>query len=104
MFRGSRKHILDWTSRPEFCVELLRLVSPVEVRVSGRSRWMPKGYDVPEEARLETFGPEAFPVIKIWSSLHNWWLAHEEGSNTPNWDLALSCEIDGRPAMVPVEA
>ncbi len=104
MFRGSQKHILDWTSRPEFCLELLRLVSPVEVRVSGRSRWMPRGHDVPEEARLETFGPEALPDVKVWSSLRTCWLAHEEGANTPNWDLALSCEVEGQPGLVLIEA
>jgi hypothetical protein len=104
MFRGSRKHILDWTSSPEFCVELLQLVAPVEVRASGQSRWMPRGYGAPAEARLETFGPEAFPDSKAWSSLHTWWLAHEEGPNTPNWDVALSCEVEGQPGLVLVEA
>jgi hypothetical protein len=54
--RGSRKHVLDWTSRQEFCSELLQLVAPIDVRVTPWSRWMPRGHGKPEEARLETFG------------------------------------------------
>lgn len=104
MFRGSRKRILDWTSKPEFCAELLQLMAPVEVRVSGRSRWMPRGHVAPGEARLETFGPEALPDVSAWPSLQTWWLAHKDGANTPNWDLALSCQIGGRPGLVLVEA
>jgi hypothetical protein len=83
-FRGSRKHILDWTSKPDFCVELLRLIQPVEARITARSSWMPRGYGATEEARLETFGPEALPKEGVWQTLRRWWLAHERGANTPN--------------------
>ena len=103
-FRGSRKHVLDWTSRPEFLVELLQLVAPVEVRILATSLWMPRGYDSIEEARLETFGRRALPNESAWTALRTWWLAHEEGANTPNWDIALSCEIEGRSGLVLVEA
>lgn len=102
--RGSRKHVLEWTSRPEFCVELLQTVSPVAARISADSRWMPCGYDAPQEARLETFGPRILPNRGIWDGLRKWWLAHEEGANTPNWDIAVGCEIDGAPGIVLVEA
>jgi len=104
MFRGSRKHVLDWTDRPEFSVELLQLVAPIDCRLSARSRWMPRGHHLPDEARLETFGPEALPNVETWSSLRKWWLAHEGGANTPNWDIAASCEIEGRSGLILVEA
>jgi len=104
MFRGSRKHVLDWTNRPEFCVELLRLVAPVDVRISARSVWMPRGYRAPDEARLETFGPQVLPNSEVWLGLRKWWLAHELGANTPNWDIAMGCEIEGRPGVIVVEA
>lgn len=102
--RGSRKHVLDWTGRAEFCIELLQTVAPVEARISRASRWMPRGYGAPEEARLETFGPEILPDRQVWEQLRKWWLAHEQGANTPNWDIALGCEIDGRPGVILVEA
>jgi hypothetical protein len=104
MIRGSRKHVLDWTSRPEFCVELLQLVAPVHATISARSCWMPRGYGSPDEARLETFGPEVSPDSDVWLRLRKWWLAHEQGANTPNWDIALSCEIEARFGLVLVEA
>jgi hypothetical protein len=104
MFRGSRKHVLDWTSQPEFCVELLQLVAPVDVRISARSKWMPRGHASVEEARLETFGPQILPDSSVWSTLRRWWLVHEGGANTPNWDIALACEIEDRPGLVLVEA
>jgi hypothetical protein len=65
--------------------------------------WMPRGYTFPAEARLETFGPRAIPGAD-WSELRKWWLRHERGANTPNWDAALSCDIEGNPGLVLVEA
>ena len=94
MYRGSRKHVLDWTSRPEFLVELLQLVAPVDCRLTARSKWMPVGYRSPDEARLETFGPEVLADLTIWANLRKWWLVHERGANTPNWDIAVGCEIE----------
>jgi hypothetical protein len=96
--------VLDWTDTPEFSVELLQLVAPVDCRLSARSRWMPRGYRSPDEARLETFGPEVWPETKAWSVLLKWWLAYERGANTPNWDIAASCEVDGGPGLILVEA
>jgi hypothetical protein len=104
MFRGSRKHVLDWTTRPEFSVELLQLVASVDARISAHSRWMPRGYSAPDEARLETFGPRILPDSPVWSRLRQWWLVHESGANTPNWDIAAGCEIEGRPGLILVEA
>jgi hypothetical protein len=104
MFRGSRKHVLDWTSRPAFCEELLQIVAPVDARISVGSMWMPRGYGATDEARLETFGADALPSSNAWPSLRAWWLTNERGANTPNWDIALSCEVEGRPGLVLVEA
>src|SRR5207248_1224998 len=104
MFRGSRKHVLDWTARPAFCEELLRLVAPVDVRISARSAWMPRGYLAPDEARLGTFGPMFLSDSAVWTTLRKWWLAHEQGANTPNWDIAMGCQVEGRPGLILVEA
>jgi hypothetical protein len=102
-YRGSRKHVLDWTSRPTFPVELLELVAPVDCKLTRSSKWMPQGVVAPQEARLETFGPQ-FLQGDSWRQLREWWLAHEHGANTPNWDIAAGCEIEGRPGLILVEA
>lgn len=102
--RGSRKHVLDWTSRPEFVGELTDMLRPLSVATAGNSKWMPRGHSAAAEARLESFGRLAYPDLPIWAKLEAWWLSHAAGANTPNWDIALSCQIDGRSGLVLVEA
>jgi hypothetical protein len=104
MPRGSRKHVLDWTSQPRFLPELLQLVQPVECRITASSIWQPLGHNAPQEARLDVFGPAAMPGHPAWPALCSWWLRHPVGANTPNWDIALSCEVEGRPGLILVEA
>ena len=103
-YRGSRKHVLDWTERPEFLVELLETLQPLQCKVSAESDWMPTGYRNPAEARLEVFGSRVFPNHRAWPAVSSWWLKHPKGANTPNWDLALRCEIEGDAGLVLVEA
>lgn len=103
-YRGSRKHVLDSVSRPTFVTELLALAEGVDARVTKDSRWLPLSYKNPEEARLEEFGPGWLPGHPIWEELQGWWLDHPENANTPNWDIALGCEIEGRPGLILVEA
>jgi hypothetical protein len=104
MYRGSRKHILDWTEQPDFIVRLLDMILPVQAHVTAGSIWMPRGYRFPDEARLETFGSEFLKDHHAWPVLRRWWLRHERGANTPNWDLAVGCEIEGKPGLIVVEA
>lgn len=104
MYRGSRKHVLDWTESRTFRHELADLLSPIPVTIRARDTWMPRGFDNPDEARLETFGPSWMPSHPAWRKLANWWLAHERGANTPNWDIAVGCAVDDRPGLVLVEA
>ena len=68
-YRGSRKHVLDWVSRPTFLIELLQLVRGVEVRINRDSRWMPISYKEPAEARLDDFGPAWDCLCPAWSEI-----------------------------------
>lgn len=103
MYRGSRKHVLDWVEQSRFLPELLALAAPVDCRVTKDSIWQPLGYRRPSESRLEYFGPSAIPGID-WKQLEDWWLVHRRGANTPNWDIALACEVEGKSGLVLVEA
>lgn len=102
--RGSRKHVLDWTSTHDFLSSLEELVRPVEIKIGKDSRYMPSGPSSPKEARLETFGPKVYPEMKIWPKLRSRWLDHPAGANTPNWDVAVSCQIKGKPGFILIEA
>lgn len=58
-WRGSRRHVLEWTEQPQFLEELADLVRPAPAHFSPGSQFMPKGREQPQEARLETFGRPA---------------------------------------------
>lgn len=103
-YRGSRKHVLDWTESSFFAVELMQLLQPVSIRLSADSAWMPRGYAAPDEAVLDRFGPKVMPQSRAWTTLTRWWLTHTHGANTPNWDIAVACELEGRPGFILVEA
>lgn len=40
---------------------------------------------------------------KVWDQLRKWWLKHERGANTPSWDIALGCELEGKAGLILVE-
>jgi hypothetical protein len=103
VYRGSRKHVLDWTDRPAFLSELQAVIGIAQLDLTG-STFMPRGPNAPAEARLESLGPRAMPGHLAWAELKRWWLKHSEGANTPNWDIAATAGIEGRPGLVLVEA
>ncbi|UCZ56621.1 hypothetical protein LGV61_12960 [Desulfurispirillum indicum] len=102
--RGSRKHVLDWTGSPSFLDELAELLLPAPVTFSADALYMPRGEGAPKEARLEQFGPQVFADSDLRGALRTWWLRHKSGANTPNWDIAAGCQLEGKPGMVLVEA
>ena len=104
MYRGSRKHVLDWTDRPAFLDELRELLPEVPLEIEGEVHWMPQGHAKPDEGRLETFGPSWLPAHPAWRKMEDWWLKYKGGANTPNWDIAVGCTIENRPGLVLVEA
>ncbi len=101
-YRGSRRHILDWVEQPSFAHEMTDLLYPMAIQVQQGDVLMPRGRANPIEARLESFGPKVLDDRRIWDGIKRWWLAH--GGNTPNWDLAAGCSIEGRRGLLLVEA
>jgi hypothetical protein len=104
MTRGSRKHILDWTSRPDFPDEFIKLIGLNDCKLSRTMVWQPMGHDEPEEACLEDCGLRFIPGTNCWRDLAAWWLSHQGGANKPNWDLVAACDIAGKPGLALVEA
>lgn len=103
LYRGSRKHILDWVQQPNFAAGFEAMLSPSGARpVAGT--WMPSGYDAPDEARLESYGPRHLPKSIKWSALEDWWLVYKPHANTPNWDLIAVCDFGGVRGLALVEA
>lgn len=103
MYRGSRKHILDWVERPDFTGQISQLLQPTGAIVGSTDLWMPKGHGDDTEARLEQFAPRVLPTVD-WHILQDWWLVAKRGANTPHWDLASTCTTRGQRGLVLVEA
>lgn len=104
MERGSRKHILDWTSKAGFAVEFIELIGLSDCTLSRSAIWQPKGYSSSEEICLEDGGNLFMPGTNCWENLADWWLVHRSGANKPNWDLVVACDIAGKPGLALVEA
>lgn len=102
IYRGSRKHFLDWTEDPRFTKDLTTLLSSTDTSICLSDHWMPRGFMAPRELKLSH--AEANLILpKVRQRITNWWLIHREGANTPNWDLVCTCSINGTKGLVLVE-
>lgn len=104
MYRGSRKHILDWTSHPDFLRQFENLIGLPECSIAHSSAWQPRGFKEPDEACIEDCGDRFIPGVDCWNDLSSWWLCHRRGANKPNWDLIVAGKLWGQPGLVLVEA
>ena len=104
-YRRSGKHALDWlhAGEVEFLLSLNALVETTGVRVTPDDLRMPRGFSEPEEARLDDLD-ERWLCAEYREAIANWWLAHAQGANTPNWDLLSTCTYGNRRGLVLVEA
>ena len=119
---GSRPRCVLLTDgrREEVAARLTNLVAVPEVVISAAERWLPGGKPVLREngqwdtkpAREARAGEliSLLPFSKarqgeIKKELLDWWLAlPHRRANTPNWDIASACHINGQPGLLLVEA
>jgi hypothetical protein len=102
--RGSkpRCHLLTHGSAEDVAERLTMLVKPWG-RVDPNDQWMPKGFNDLKEAQLG----KATRLLndECCAALRSWWLAVPgPRANTPNWDIASTCSIDGRKGLLLIEA
>ena len=62
-----------------------------------------------EPANEAQFGnprkPNSLVQPEIHRKLTDWWLSVQQGSmTTPNWDIASTCTVQGKPGLLLVEA
>ncbi len=94
--------LLTTGQQREVAKHLTDLVAPWATVDPDRHRWMPGGLNAPNEAKLgESPG---FLSESQRSEVTSWWLAVRGGANTPNWDLASTCTLDGVEGLLLVEA
>lgn len=112
--RGSRPRsvLLADGTRHDVANRLTDLVGLPDVTVSSNDLWMPYGKPVwtstgwnkrpALEAQLDRH--VGFLSAEAQRQLRDWWLKVPRGANTPNWDLASTCEIEGSNGLILVEA
>lgn len=103
MTRGSRKHILDWTTRANFLSQFEDLVDLPECMIRDSATFQPRGHEDFKEACIEDCGTKFIPGSDCWDDLASWWLSHRRGANKPNWDLVVACDILETPGLVLVK-
>ena len=105
--RGSkpRCHLLTSGTRLEVAERLTSLVKPWGEVVATNSYWMPNGFVDCEEAQLHK-AERIITDAKDRDTLLNWWLAvpNKAKTTTPNWDIASTCVIHGKPGILLIEA
>src|SRR5262245_55935670 len=105
--RGSkpRCHLLTSGTRVEVAERLTSLIKPWGEVVAGGCCWMPSGFADCEEAQLHK-AEKIIADANDRDALLNWWLAVSGGprTTTPNWDIASTCAIHGKPGILLIEA
>ncbi len=102
--RGSKPRCHWMTHGPanQVAAALSALAAPWAT-VLPTDRWMPEGFDDCEEAQLHRAPRLLDPAIC--RQLGEWWLpADRQDARTPNFDIASTCTIEGRPGLLLVEA
>ena len=101
--RGSkaRCHLLTHGGREDVARRLTRLIESWG-QVNSVDRWMPQGFESIEEAQLGRNDIICDPAIG--KALINWWLAVPKGARIPNWDIASTCQLEGKKGILLVEA
>ncbi len=115
-WRGSRPRCVLFMDgdREEVAKRLIELVGLPDVVVSSNDKWMPYSKPVrkgdgswdktpADESRLRK--ADGLIPAEAQKQLQNWWLAVQRGNpNTPNWDIASTCNINGKRGLILVEA
>ena len=80
--------------------------------MSPNDFWMPRdkpvktgnGWDKTPAAEARLDRDRRFVAPGARHGLRDWWLEVVRGANTPNWDVASMCLIEGREGLLLVEA
>lgn len=102
--RGSkpRCHLLTHGSDDDVAARLSELCVPFAT-VSPSDKWMPRGFEMTEECQLHR--RSRVLDSDLCDQLAAWWLpADQLTDRTPNFDIAATCLVDGRPGRILVEA
>lgn len=100
-----RCHLMMSGLPNEVAIRLAKLVGIDKITFREDDCWLPQGFDVIHEAQLGTEGKSPIADGAIRKALRDWWLSvPSDRANTPNWDIASTCTINGKAGLLLVEA
>lgn len=100
-----RCHLLTTGTDKEIATRLTDLVGIDGVTVREGDSRLPRGFVLTHEAQLGTEGKSILADGSVRKALRDWWLSvPSEHANTPNWDIATTCSINGRLGLLLFEA
>ena len=70
----------------------------------GRPVKIGNGWDKKPAAEARLDRDRRFVAAEVRQCLRDWWLEVKPRANTPNWDVASTCEIEGKDGLILVEA
>ena len=99
--QGSRGHLLDLVDGEDWWSRLNSLIASADAHLDEGSHHVPIGSDEDSEWDLAKFC-QAYCVsdMKV-ERFASWWV---KSGRAPMWDLIATCQIDGRPGLLIVEA
>jgi len=98
-----RCHLLTHGTPEQVAGRLTKLIAPWGV-VAATDSWMPEGFNDVKEAQLHK-AQRLLDENPYGQALLSWWLAVAgPAAVTPNWDIASTCTIEGKPGLLLVEA
>jgi len=104
--KGSRKHVLELIDNPDFISIMNKTLFPFDVVLEDKKTLQPKGFIDSSEFRLQRYANEhklvnTFPNLKGFN-FNKWW--NPNGGSAPTWDLISLCKLNGKDALLLVEA
>ncbi|MBF4472610.1 hypothetical protein [Flavobacterium sp. HJJ] len=106
--KGSKKHVLDLIDSNDFIDTLNAILLPYNSSVTDKKTVQPKGKNDASECGLQSYLnkhslAEQFPSLKdVNCNFNKWWKPC--GGKAPTWDLISLCQLDGKDAILLVEA
>ena len=104
--KGSRKHVSELIDNPDFISIMNKTLMPFDVVLEDKKTLQPKGFIDSSEFRLQRYVNEhrlvnLFPNLKGFN-FNKWWNPH--GGGAPTWDMISLCKLNGKDAILLVEA
>ena len=104
--KGSKKHILELIDSNDFIATLNTILVPYQAKIIDKKYMQPKGSMDVSECGLQSFIntnklKERFPTLTDFD-FNTWW--KPSGGKAPTWDMISLCQINGKDAILLVEA